>query len=127
MAPSPPTGFLGSLRQLGDGLIASVENRLKLFAAELQEEKYRVIQTFIWISAAIFTAAMAVTFASLTLVYAFWESARLAALGGLTLVYLAGFIAIVLLFRRYLARQPRPFADTLHELSVDRSCFHSRN
>ena len=120
-APSDRPGLLGSFRALGDGLLASLQARLELFSLELHEEKLRLVQTFIWISAAVFTALMTVTFASLTLVYLFWESARLAVLGGLTLLYGAALVAIVTGFRRYLARQPRPFAATLQEIAEDRA------
>ncbi len=85
--PAPSPGLVDSLRSLGDGLIASVQDRIALFAVELQEEKFRLIQIFVWISAAVFTGMMTVMFASLTLVYLFWETARLALLGGLTLLY----------------------------------------
>jgi uncharacterized membrane protein YqjE len=122
-----PTGFLGSLQQLGDGLLAALQGRIQLFSAELQEEKLRLIQSFAWISAAIFAGAMALAFASLTFVYSMNGYARLAALAGLTLLYAGGFIAIVVMFRRHLARQPRPFADTLDELTTDRSCFRPKN
>jgi uncharacterized membrane protein YqjE len=126
--PAPaPSGFLGALQQLGDGLLAAVQGRIQLFSAELQEEKFRLIQSFVWISAAIFTGAMALAFASLTLVYALHEYARLAALAGLALLYAGVLIAIIVLFRRHLARQPRPFADTLRELDADRSCFRPKN
>ena len=120
-------GLLGSLRNLGDGLLALLQDRLALFSVELQEEKFRLIQTFIWISAAVFTAMMAVTFASLTIVYLFWESARLAALGGLTLLYAGALVAIVIAFRRYLARQPKPFSATLQEIAEDRACIRTKN
>jgi len=126
-APSAPSGFLGSLRSLGDGLLASAHDRLELFSVELQEEKFRLIQTFIWISAAVFTGMMAITFASLTLVYLFWESARLAVLGGLTAFYAGGLWVIVYAFRRYLARQPKPFAATLHEIGEDRACIRTES
>jgi uncharacterized membrane protein YqjE len=121
--PPHPPGLVESLRSLGDGLIASVQDRLGLFAVELQEEKFRLVQTFVWISAAVFTAMMTVMFASLTLVYLFWENARLTALGGLTLLYAGGSVAIVVAFRRYLARQPAPFAATLEEIGEDRACI----
>ena len=70
---------------------------------------------------------MAITLASLTLVYLFWESARIVVLGGLAGLYGGSFIAIVIGFRRYLARQPRPFAATLEELQEDRSCIRKEN
>ena len=125
--PPVSEGFIGSLRTLGDGLVVSVKERLTLFSIELQEEKFRLIQTFVWISAAIFTGMMTITFASLTLVYLFWESARLAVLGGLTTLYAGALVAIIVAFRRYLARQPKPFAATLDELAVDRTCIRNRN
>jgi uncharacterized membrane protein YqjE len=126
-APRSPESLLDSFRTLGDSLLANVQDRLALFSVELQEEKFRLIQTFIWISAAVFTGMMAITFASLTLVYLFWEGARLAVLGGLTLLYSGALVAIIVAFRRYLARQPKPFAATLQEISEDRACIRTPN
>jgi uncharacterized membrane protein YqjE len=124
-AASNRPGLLGSLRALGDGLLGTVQDRLELFSVELHEEKVRLVQTFIWISAAVFAGMLLITFASLTLVYVFWENARLAALGSLTLLYGAAFAAIVVGFRRYLARQPKPFAATLQEIGEDRACIRT--
>ncbi len=126
-ANSRSPSVLGSLRSLGDGLLASVQARLELIAIELQEEKLRLIQTFIWISAAVFSGLLAIVFASLTLVYVCWDSARLAVLGGLTLFYAATAVVVVVAFRRYLARQPSPFAATLEEIGEDRACIRNRN
>ena len=123
--PTPPPGFLGSFRILGDGLLATVEDRLRLFSIELQEEKFRLIQIFAWISAALFAGMMAITFASLALVYLFWESARLAVLGGLAVLYAGAMVAIILALRRFLARQPEPFAATLQEIGSDRACIRN--
>jgi len=126
-APTAPTGFLNAFRMLGDSLLATVQDRLELFSVELQEEKFRLILTFIWISAAVFTAMMAVAFASLTLVYLFWESARLAMLVGLTLFYAVALVAIIIAFRRYIARQPQPFSATRQEIGKDRTCIRNEN
>jgi uncharacterized membrane protein YqjE len=93
----------------------------------MQEEKFRLIQTFFWISAAVFTGMMTLGFASLTLVYFCPAGSRLAALGGLTLFYATALAVIVVTFRRYLARQPKPFAATLHELGEDRACIQPAN
>ena len=129
MEPATPAsaGFLHSLRALGDGLLASVQNRLELFSVELQEEKFRLIQTFVWISAAVFTGMMALTFVSLTLVYLFWASARLAVLGGLAVFYAGALVAIIIAFRRFIARQPRPFSATRQEIGEDRACIRNEN
>ena len=93
----------------------------------MQEEKHRLVQTFIWISAAVFVGVMATAFASITLVYLLWDSARLAALAGLTLLYTGALFAIILSFRRHLARQPKPFAATIAEIKGDRSCIRTQN
>src|SRR5450432_1288402 len=116
--PAPDSqGFLPSLRALSDDLLATVQDRVELFSIELHEEKLRLIQTFIWISAAIFAGMMTVAFGSLTLVYYFWESARLAVLGGLTLLYAAALGAIIVACRRFLRRQPVPFPATREEIA----------
>ena len=124
---SSPTGIIDSLRTLADSLVGSLQDRIELFSIELQEEKFRLIRTFVWISAAVFAAMLAVMFASLTLVYLFWESARLAVLGGLTAFYTALVVAIVFALRRYLAHQPQPFAATVQELGEDRACIRSES
>lgn len=117
---------MDSLRTLGDGLVAGLQDRIELFSLELQEEKFRLIQTFLWISAAVFTAMMTLVFASLTVVYFFWASARLTVLGGLTALYGGAMVAAIIALRRYLARQPVPFAATRQELKEDRACIRAR-
>lgn len=120
-----PAGFVSSLRSLGDGLLATVHDRLRLVSIEVQEEKLRLIRTFVWISAVVFAGMMTIAFASVTLVYLFWETARLAVLGGLTAFYAGALGVILVAFRRYLARQPNPFAATLHEIREDRACIRN--
>jgi uncharacterized membrane protein YqjE len=122
-----PNGIIGSLRSLGDGLLSSVEDRLELFAVEVQQEKFRLIQMEFWIWGVIFTGMMAITFASLAMVYIFWESARVAVLGGLAVMYSVAFVAIIIAFRRFLMRQPLPFEGTLRELREDRECIRNEN
>ena len=121
------SGLLGSVRVLADNLLGSVQDRLELISVELQEEKQRLIQIFVWISAAIFTGMMAIAFASFTVVFLFWESARIPALVGVTVLYSMAAIVIVFTFRRMLARQPRPFAGSLQELKNDRECIPTEN
>jgi uncharacterized membrane protein YqjE len=121
------SGFLGPLRALGDGLLAGLQGRLELFSIELQEEKYRQLQTVVWVGVAVFLGMLAVVFSSLTLVYLFWDSARLAVLGGLAVFYTGALAVVLLVLRRFLARQPSPFAATLHEFGKDRECIRTRN
>jgi uncharacterized membrane protein YqjE len=124
---SDSPGLLGSFRNLGESLLAGLQDRIALISLELKEEKLRLIQIFFWMSAILFAGVMAMTFASLMLVYLFWETSRLAVLGGLALLYAVAFVSIILAFRRYLARQPPLLAATLQELREDRECIHTRN
>ena len=129
MESSPPVspGFIAALGKLGDGLLGGIKTRIELLSVELQEEKFRLIQTFVWISAAVFTGVMAITFASLSLVYLFWETARLGVLIALTVAYTVALLALIAAFRRFIARQPKPFAATLAELETDRACIRNPN
>ena len=127
MEPVPPVsaGFIGSFQALGDGLLVTVQDRIELFAAELHEEKYRLIQTLVWIGAAVSTGMLTIAFTSIWLVYLFWDTARLAVLGGLALTYAALLVAIILSFRHWVARQPEPFLATRQELGKDRACIRN--
>jgi uncharacterized membrane protein YqjE len=120
-------GLLGSLRGLADTVIVSARERLELLGLELQEEKLRFIQSLIWIAAAVFTAMLAITFASITIVFLFWDTARLAVLIGLTAFYALAFGLVLWKCRDCLTRQPRPFDATLSELQNDSSCIRPRS
>ncbi len=120
---APSGGFVGALCALGDGLLAGAQERLALVSIELQEEKFRVLRILAWISAAMLMGALTLAFAGLAIVVYFWESARLAALVGVTVFDACATAALVIGLRRFLARQPRPFAASLDELGQDRTCL----
>ena len=119
------SGLLGNLRGFADGLIGSAHDRLELLAVELHEEKYRLIQIFIWISGIVFLAMLAVVFASMALVVILWDTARLTVVCSLAAVYIVALVVLIIGFRRYLKRQPKPFAATLSELREDRECIRA--
>lgn len=122
-----PSGLLGSLRGFADGLVGSVHDRIELLSVELHEEKHRLIQIAIWISAMVILALLALIFASIAVLVVFWDTARVGVVVGLASAYTAGLVGVVLGFRRYLARQPKPFAATLNELREDRACIRAEN
>ena len=121
------SGLLGNLRGFADGLIGSAHDRLELLAVELHEEKFRLIQIFVWISAIVFLAVLAVVCASMALVVLFWESSRVAVVCSLAGGYFVALIVAAIGFQRYLKRQPKPFAGTLSELRQDRECIRAEN
>lgn len=118
-----PSGLLAAAGTLVESVLGSVRNRVQLLSVELQEEKLRLVQLIIWVSAAVFSAMMTIAFATVTIVSLFWDNARLAALGIVTLFYALCLIIVCWRFRRYLDRQPKPFEATLGELDKDRACF----
>jgi uncharacterized membrane protein YqjE len=127
-APEPgPVGLLGSLRGFADGLLGSAHDRLDLLSVELQEEKYRLIQILIWISAIVLLALLTIVFVSFAVVILLWDTARLAAVATLGAVYLIALGGTIFGFRRYLKNQPKPFAGTLRELREDRECIQADN
>jgi len=120
---SSSSGLLGSLRGFADGLIGSVHDRIELVAIELHEEKYRLVQILFWVAGIVLMGFLAILFASFALVIWLWETARLATVCGLAALYIAALVGVIFGFRRYLARQPKPFAATLGELKEDRACI----
>ena len=120
-------GLLGSLRGFADGLLGSAHDRIELLSVELQEEKCRLLQMLVWIGAIVLLTLLALMFVSFALVVLLWETARLAAVCSLAGLYVAGLIATIIAFRRYLRRQPKPFAGTMREFSEDRACIHEEN
>jgi uncharacterized membrane protein YqjE len=128
MDPSPATaGFLEAARNLGDSLLTTLQDRLKLFGAELQEEKLRLIQILIWISAGILAGILLLVFATLAVASFFWETARTAALVGISIFYLLAFVSVALGLRRFLRGQPRPFDASIEELKRDQACIRGNN
>ena len=125
-APSH-SGLLGSLRGLADGLVGSVHDRLELLGVELQEEKLRLIQILMWVGAVVILALMVAVFASVAVLVVFWDTARVAAALTLAGLYAAGLVGVILAFKKYLARQPKPFAGTLAELREDRTCIRDQS
>lgn len=122
-----PRGFVRSLQDLGDAVLGTAQDRLRLFAVELQEEKLRLVQILLFTAAIVLAGIMTLTFASLTLAFVFWESSRLAVLVGITAFYLVALAALALAFRRFLRRQLPPFSATLEEFKHDRECFRPDN
>src|SRR5688572_17536521 len=94
-----PSGLLGSLRGFADGLMGSVQDRIELLSVELHEEKHRLIQIAIWISAIVLLASLAIIFASVAVLIVFWDTARVAVAVTLACAYAAGLIAVVLGFK----------------------------
>jgi uncharacterized membrane protein YqjE len=125
---SPPSpGVITAARELLDGVLGSVHDRLELLAVEVQEEKFRLIQSFLWLGAVFFTGMLALLFLSLAIIYCCQGAGRLIALGAITAIYVTAAAGLALGARRHFAREPRAFDATLQEISRDRECIRPDN
>ncbi len=120
------SGFFKNLSGLGDSLLGALQERIELVSVELQEEKYRLVRLIIWGGAAVFAGVMTLSFATLTLVYLLWDTARLAALGGFALLYGCVLAWVIVMLRRQFTHQPKPFEATIDSLSEDRACIRKQ-
>src|SRR4051812_10458634 len=109
-------GLIGSARRLVDTGLGLVQNRLELFAVELQEEKIRFVELIVLVCALGAVASLALALLTLTVVLLFWENGRVPALIGLTVIYVAGAIWLWRLIQARLQQDSKPFSATLEEL-----------
>jgi uncharacterized membrane protein YqjE len=119
-------GIFASLRRLAETALGMLQNRLELFALELQEEKCSVLSILLWTAAAIFFGVLAITVITLTIVLLSPEGARLYVLIGLSLFYLILAVIMALGLKRQLKNRPPPFAESIAELKKDLDSLHSQ-
>ena len=125
-APSRP-GLVGSLRNLGASVLALMRTRIELFATELAEEKERRKEMLVLAVIAALFLALGLLLVAFLVVVIFWDSYRLIAIGGVTLLYL-GIGAWALLKLRHKVRvSPPPFAATLAEFEQDMELLRRRD
>lgn len=129
MTPPNPlgTGLPGSLRALGATLLALVCARGELIAIELQEEKERAAQKLVLVVLAALFVAMGLLLAAFLVVVLFWETHRMLAAGGVTVLYLGiGGWALARL-REMNRNSPPPFAATMSEFANDLRLLRGRD
>ena len=75
--PDKKPGVWASLKRIGDTLLATVQNRVELFAVELQEEKCRLVEAILCAAALASFGMMTLSLVTFTVVILFWENGRL--------------------------------------------------
>ena len=113
-------GLFHSLSGFVSTLVNVVQTRLQLLTTELQEEVQRAAQMLIWAFVSLFAALMALFLGSLTVIFVFWDTHRLAAALAMTGVMLAVAAGAGLVLRAKLATKPPVIGATLAELAKDR-------
>ena len=124
--PRVRRGLKGAAADLAAALIGLGRTRLELAAVEFEEARARTTQNLALVMVAAVCFAFALLAASLLVVVLFWDTHRIAALCGVTVVYaLVGLLAVWRLAERRKPHAPA-FAATLAELERDRAWLASR-
>ncbi len=120
--------MISALRDLALTSIQVVEKRLRLLAAELQEEKWRAVEAVLWLAVALGLGILALLVASLAVVLTVWPDpqARILALVALAFLYGLGALGAFLRMRKRVLGEGMPFADTVAEFQRDREWLSSR-
>jgi uncharacterized membrane protein YqjE len=114
------SGVLGSLQRLLGTLLEIVQTRIVLVANEFEEQRVRTGQAIVAGALTLFFFGMAVVFVTLFVVMVFWETQRVAVVGGFALLYLVLAAIGALVWRQRTRTRPRLFDATLAELGKDR-------
>jgi uncharacterized membrane protein YqjE len=120
MAEESRGGLFESLKTLSGSLLAIVHTRLELLSNDIAEEWAHLTTLLALGLVALFCLGVGVVLLTILIAVAFWESHRLAALGGLTGFFLVAGTGLVWLTMHKARTRPRLFEASLAELSRDR-------
>ena len=109
----------GPLRRLGTSLLTLSRIRLELLAIEVQEEKDRIAGLLLWSVLAALLAGFGLLMLLVLVTVALWDSYRLAALGGSTVVLTAAAVFAVLKVKGLVDRPATLFQSSIGELRED--------
>ena len=111
---------MGSVKRLLATLISIASSRLELLGNELQEERLRLMQMFIFALFALFCFGMGILLLTIFVVVLFWDDHRIAVSGGLGMLFFALGALMLLLLRSKARAKSRLFSASLAELAKDR-------
>ena len=122
-----PIGSLfNSVAQMLATAIGFAQTRLELLTTELQEEIHRAAEIMVYTAIAVLAAGVGLFLLALVIIFAFWDTHRLAASIAVTVtVFLIAVVAGLVLRAKVRAKPPMLDA-TIAELKKDRAALMSR-
>lgn len=123
----PRPGIFASLRRLGDAGLALLQNRVELFAVDLEEQKVRLTRLLVLVAVAVFFANTALLVITATIIFMVSEAARAPVMIGLSVLYLLAAVVAFLVLRKELKDAPPPFEGTVNEIKKDRQWLSPGN
>jgi uncharacterized membrane protein YqjE len=122
----PQGGAMGAMAQLGASVLAMLRTRIELACVEFVEAREHIRDMVVLAAVGSVLGLFALLFASLFVVAYFWDSYRLAAVGGVTLFYVAVTVLVFARLRKIARDAPAPFSATLEELENDAAALRRR-
>ena len=113
------SGLTGSIKRLLSTLTQLASVRLELLANELQEERLHLEQRLVYFFAALVCFGMTMLLLTVFIVVLFWDSHRLLAMGGLSAVFFATGLILLMRLQQMAQQKSRLFADSLAEFAKD--------
>jgi len=117
---------MGAISQVGATAIAMLRTRIELACVEFVEAREHIRDMVVLAAVGTVLGLFALLFASLFVIAYFWDSYRLAAVGGVTLFYVAITVLAFARLRKISRDAPAPFAATLEELENDAIALRRR-
>ncbi len=108
-----------AVRRIGANVLDLARTRLELAAIELQEGAQRLFGYLAWAVAAAVLGLFALGLVILFVLVLFWDTHRLAAVGGMAVLFILGSLFAVMKLRAGLAARPPMLPATLAELRKD--------
>lgn len=119
--PVNESGLFVSLRRLLATALEMAQVRLSLLGTEIELEKQRLFNGLLWGSIALMMLGMGLVLLCGFVILLFWEGYRLAATGGMALLFLSGGATLLYKARQYLQQRAGIFNASMSELDRDLS------
>ena len=119
------SAMVGAVRDIATAGLNLVQRRIELAAAELQEEKKRTFELLLGAAALAALGSITLALLTITLVVAFWETARVQVLCGLTATFVSATFWLYCRVKKAFVMKV-PFSKTVHQLKQDQEALANR-
>ena len=119
--PLPPLAH--TLMGVGGRVLSLLQVRVELFGIEAREEASRLTELLALVAAACVLACLGLGFLAILITVALWDTHRLAALTGFTVLFLTLAAVAIAMARARLQRGSHMFQASLGELKRDQDAF----
>jgi len=123
--PGSSTGLINQAKGILATCLSAIHNRGELFLLELEEEKTRVLELFIWAMAVGFLGLMFLISVTVLVIFSFPPEYRLWALGAFCALYLVGAIIALFNVKALIKSGDNMFAGSLNEMKKDQEWLES--